>query len=347
MSDVLDKPTGAVEAYKLPSGESEINDILMRLDGIDPDEETPQQYATTEAEMPVTSAPEGDPETEPKPGEKPEPDPEPKPAAETVSPEALMNASTLLAKMKLPPSVLKDMTDAQKIDWAKELEPMQSETANAYRELNELRQHAETASPPDPTAQRPEASAAPGEPAVNPKVNLAEKAKAFGESFGEDAVPALLEPLEAMQLWTEGELNSMRAENATLREALLGSLVSGARRELSGEFPGLSDPVKFETVQKLAGALAQTGEYPDPLEALRKAAQVTFAGDIAEKTAQERTSTLSQRSIGQPEVPQPSEHSTTGAAKPMTPEDRDAYALDLIDKGTPKEAVIAAMAKLA
>ncbi len=341
VSDVLDKPTGPVEAYKLPSGDNEINDILMRLDGVDEDEEPIAQ--------PWTETAEPAPEPAPEPEEKPETEPETPPAAAgtVVSPEALMNASTLLAKMKLPPSVLKGMTDTQKIDWAKDLEPMQSETANAYRELNELKKQAETASQLEAiSAQRPAASAAPGEPAVNPTVNLAEKAQAFGESFGEDAVPALLEPLQAMQSWTEAAISSMRAENESLKNALLGSLVSGARRELSGDFPQLSDPEKFDTVQRLAGALAQTGEYPDPLQALRKAAEVTFAGDIAEKTAQARTSTLSQRSLGQPEVPQPSVHAPTGESKPMTPEDRDQYALDLLESGTSKEAMIAAMAKL-
>ena len=348
MSDVLDKPTGPVEAYRLPSGDDEINAILNRLDGHDADDDpVPPQYA-----------PDPEPQPKPKTDTPPAPDPggdgsapappptEAEAAGTPVTAEDLASASTLLARMKIPPSVLKDMTDQQKIAWAKDLEPVQSETANAYRELGELKKLASAAANGTQSVQRPEASAAPGEPVVNPKVNLAERAKAFGESFGEDAVPALLEPLQAMQEWTEQTLSAMRAENDGLRATLLDVVVGGARRELMGDFPQLADPEKFASVQKLASALAQTGEYEDATSLLRKASEVTFAGQIVERAVHDRTSILSQRSLGQPEVPQPSRDPVTGAVKPMSPEDRDAYALELIDKGASKEEVIKALAKL-
>ena len=160
--------------------------------------------------------------------------------------------------------------------------------------------------------------------------------------------PSLIDEYASMEavLKDGNQVAALKAENQQLRAAVSGSLVAGAKRELSGEFPGLSDPEQFDRVTSLAGALAQTGEYPDPLDAMRKAAQVTFATQVAERAAQERSTSLSQRDQGQPEVPQPSDSPTMDVTKPMTPEQRDEYSLSLLMNGKTKAQVVEAMAKL-
>jgi len=331
----LDKPTGPVEAYKLPHGEDAINAILERLDGGDEDE----------GGEPYSPAPDPEPQTEtPSPAPDPDKPDGSQPAPGFIDPVKLASASTLLAKMQIPPAVLVGLSDEQKIAWAAQLEPVQAGTANAHRELGELRKQLADQNGNSQPGQRQEASAAPSEPVVNPLVNLTAEAASFGEQFGEDSVPSLIKPIEAAHKWAVQANQAMAAELAEVREGFTALLRRGVQRELSGEYPQLKDAGEFDKVCSLASALAETGEYSDPFEVMRKAASVTFAAQTAQQVARQQIQTSNQRALGQPEVPQPSDR--PDPAKPMSAEDRDAYALELIDSGLTQADVRAKLAQL-
>ncbi len=251
----------------------------------------------------------------------------------------LTAANTLLGKMKVPPGILESMDEDKRLEWAERLQPVYEQNSTVYRELAELKLSAKTPTAPvaestipAPTTQQASVPA-PAEPTEHPSpVDLDAMESGFAEEFGEDAAKAFRKPFETMTQHTAAAF----AEIGEMKGLLRDQMVTGARRELTGEFPQLSDPEVFARVKETADLLLGTGRFARYDDAVRKAAQVELAEEIADAKAQERFTQSDARDNGQMSVP---ERVSPASRAPLSGEQQEDFVIALLEKGyTPEQA---------
>ncbi len=312
----LEIPGGELETPALPaitptSGDEELNSILERLDPNDTID-APTEFIRS---FDGPDAPAAEPEVAEEPAEEPAAEPE------AVAVADLTSALNVLGKAQVPAALINGLTDGQKIEWAKGLEPGQAQLANVHRELGELRKSAGTNE--EPASEGVGSSA---EPAVNPEVNLSTFSSAIVEELGEDTAKALSAPIAAVLAYAQGLEQRLESMQGGMRDIH----VSNARRELAGEYPQLSDGDTFAKVEDLAGALVHTGKYSTMTELLRASARVVLAEELAEGKATARQVKSEQRNLGQLEMPAPS---APEAEQPWTAEAIQDAAIEALESG--------------
>jgi hypothetical protein len=283
------------------------------------------------------------PELSPKPELSPEPELSPAPEPTREEPDAawastVESANTLLGKMQVPASVRDKLDEKARVAWAEQLKPVYDQNSNAYRELAELKKKVNGLQQSQP--QRPPASeSVSAEPADYPdEVNLDELTEGFAGEFGEDAAKAFRRPIEVMMNQNKALADTLNGMQGLLRD----SIVDGARRELRGEYPQLSDPQVFERVNDTAQVLVATGRYDKFDDAMRKAAQIELAEAIATSKAEERLLESQARDDAQVSVPQ---RVAPVATTPLTGEAAEDFVLALLDKGLTSDQARAELAR--
>lgn len=258
--------------------------------------------------------------------------PEPVEAQEQPSePEPEVDVSKEIHTLKLdgvPDSVISKMSTEEIKEYADkraEIIRTNDQRLQRIRELEKTTQQ--------PTEQ-PQASRA--EPIAEANVDLEKVVQGYSEEFGEDAGKALKGILEPVI----GQMSVQQGDIQATRDAVRSLLVDGARKQLEGEFPQLSDPEKFALVERKAAQIG--GEnYTSVTDVLRDAATIVFADDLRNQVTEAKVSAEikrrnDQRTEGQMAAPRNVEVDTSRIE--LTPDQRQDAILEALESGkTPEE----------
>lgn len=319
--ETKEMPTGPREG--VVSEDEALDKILGEETKPDADEEQPEAKAEGDDE----STEGGEPESE---KDEAEPDEE-EPAEDerAVKREALEKAINTLRQRKVPQTVLKKMSNAEILDMAGTEQTFITSMANTQRELAELRKQAESKS------SKVEHAPLSGVPASEP-LDFSSSVEPLNELVGPEIAAGLSEVLGkaggGILSTVSAEFAKRDAATKQVGDLLRETLFELGRQQLLERFPQLSKQDVFDELKKTAVERLNLGAFEDPRGVLEFAARAKFFGSTGKAAAKDA------RDLGQV-----SKARGPSKSKPLSAEEKEDKALDIILKGGSQDDVRAAI----
>ena len=246
---------------------------------------TPKQTASEEAEWDriletMDSADEEIGEPAPEQEAKAEPEPEPEeentdadnsvdreqPETEAADPD-LEKSLTVLRRDGLPDGVISRMTDDEILSLAAKRSKVQSDTDDAYRQLQDLKKAKES----DTESVEESETSGSEQPSY---ANLDEALEPFIKLYGEEAG-------EALKTAQQAALNPMIERLQAAQNVVEGMMLDLSRGKMKDQYPQLADEEGYARVKTRMENLIKTGEYSNIEVLMADASRLEFGEDAA------------------------------------------------------------------